>query len=41
VDLIKIHPLGKSLVIKDGEKVVAESGFIIEYLIEKYGKGKN
>ncbi|CAF4746991.1 unnamed protein product [Rotaria magnacalcarata] len=40
-ELKKIHPLGKSPVIKDGERVVAESGFIIEYLIEKYGKGKN
>jgi len=41
VDLKKIHPLGKSPVIKDGDKVVAESGFIIDYLIEKYGKDKH
>jgi len=40
-ELKKIHPLGKSPVIKDGERVVAESGFIIEYLIEKYGQGKH
>jgi glutathione S-transferase len=40
-ELKKIHPLGKSPVIKDGDKVVAESGFIIDYLISKYGKGKN
>jgi glutathione S-transferase len=40
-ELKKIHPLGKSPVIKDGDKVVAESGFIIDYLIDKYGKGKN
>lgn len=40
-DLKKIHPLGKSPVIKDGEQVVAESGFIIDYLIDKYGKDKN
>ena len=38
--LKQIHPLGKSPVIKDGDRVVAESGFIIDYLIEKYGKEK-
>lgn len=37
--LKKIHPLGKSPVITDGATVVAESAAIIEYLIEKYGKG--
>lgn len=40
-DLKKIHPLGKSPVIKDGDQVVAESGFIIDYLINKYGKDKH
>ncbi len=40
-ELKQIHPLGKSPMIKDGDKVVAESGFIIDYLIEKYGKDKN
>jgi glutathione S-transferase len=40
-ELKKIHPLGKSPVIKDGDKVVAESGFIIDYIIDKYGKDKN
>ncbi|MET3131046.1 glutathione S-transferase [Oxalobacteraceae bacterium GrIS 1.11] len=35
-----IHPLGKSPVITDGENTVAESGAIIEYLIERYGKGR-
>lgn len=34
----KIHPLGKSPVITDGEHTIAESGAIIEYLGEKYGK---
>jgi glutathione S-transferase len=34
-----IHPLGKSPVITDGDNVVAESGAIIEYLIERYGHG--
>ena len=35
-----IHPLGKSPVITDGELTVAESGAIIEYLIERYGRGR-
>lgn len=35
-----VHPLGKSPVISDGDVVVAESGAIIEYLVEKYGRGK-
>jgi glutathione S-transferase len=34
--LLKIHPLGKSPVITDGGTVVAESGAIIEYLIDRY-----
>lgn len=33
-----IHPLGKSPVITDGDITVAESGAIIEYLIERYGQ---
>lgn len=32
-----VHPLGKSPVISDDDIVVAESGAIIEYLVEKYG----
>lgn len=32
-----IHPLGKSPVITDEGEVIAESGAIIEYLVEKYG----
>jgi glutathione S-transferase len=39
-ELKKVHPLGKSPVITDGETTVAESGAIVEYLIRKYGKGK-
>ncbi len=38
-ELKNIHPLGKSPVIEDGEKVIAESGAITEYLIERYGSG--
>lgn len=35
-----IHPLGKSPVIRDDDHVVAESGAILEYLVERYGNGK-
>jgi glutathione S-transferase len=38
--LIAIHPLGKSPVIVDGGITVAESGAIIEYLVERYGGGR-
>jgi glutathione S-transferase len=37
--LQKVHPLGKSPVITDGELVIAESGAIIEYLVGRYGSG--
>jgi len=36
-ELKQVHPLGKSPVITDDGEVVAESGAIIEYLVEKYG----
>jgi glutathione S-transferase len=36
----KIHPLGKSPVVTDDGAVLAESGAILEYLVEKYGSGK-
>jgi glutathione S-transferase len=39
-ELRKVHPLGKSPVIADGDQVVAESGAIIEYLIERHGQGR-
>jgi glutathione S-transferase len=39
-ELTKIHPLGKSPVITDGSRTVAESGAIIEYLIDRYGNGR-
>ncbi|MET0288882.1 MAG: glutathione S-transferase [Pseudoxanthomonas sp.] len=35
-ELRQVHPLGKSPVIEDGGQVVAESGAIIEYLVERY-----
>ena len=37
--LRKIHPLGKSPVLTDGDLTLAESGAIIEYLVERYGDG--
>ena len=39
-ELRNVHPLGKSPVITDGDKVLAESGAILEYLSETYGEGK-
>jgi glutathione S-transferase len=38
--LLAIHPLGKSPVIVDGAVTLAESGAIVEYLVEKYGAGR-
>jgi len=38
-ELLKIHPLGKAPVITDGGQTLAESGAIIEYLVERYGNG--
>ncbi|HTQ13269.1 MAG TPA: glutathione S-transferase [Rhizomicrobium sp.] len=39
-ELKKIHPLGKSPVITDGDVTIAESGAIVEYILEKYGNGR-
>jgi glutathione S-transferase len=38
--LREVHPLGKSPVITDGGLTLAESGAIVEYLIERYGGGR-
>lgn len=38
--LQQIHPLGKSPVVVDSGATYAESGAILEYLAETYGKGK-
>lgn len=38
--LKKIHPLGKSPVITDDGKTIAESGAIIEYLCQTYGNNE-
>jgi len=39
-ELRQIHPLGKSPIVTDGDLVLAETGAIIEYLVDKYGGGK-
>lgn len=39
-ELKAVHPLGKSPVITDGDLTVAETGNIIEYLIDQYADGK-
>lgn len=39
-ELKQVHPLGKSPVITDGDLTIAESGAIIEYLVNKYGQGR-
>jgi len=37
-ELKAVHPLGKSPVVTDDGEVLAESGAIIEYIVEKYGQ---
>jgi glutathione S-transferase len=39
-DLLAVHPLGKSPVITDDGRVVAETGAIVEYLVDHYGNGR-
>jgi glutathione S-transferase len=39
-ELLAVHPLGKSPVIVDGSVTVAESGAVVEYLIDRYGAGR-
>ncbi len=39
-ELRKVHPLGKSPVLTDGDTTVAETGAIIEYLLERHGAGR-
>jgi glutathione S-transferase len=39
-ELKRVHPLGKSPVITEGERTIAESGAIIEYLLERHGRGR-
>ncbi len=39
-ELKAVHPLGKSPVVTDGDTTVAESGAIVDYLVETYGAGR-
>ena len=39
-ELRGVHPLGKSPVIQDGDLLLAESGAIVEYLVERHGNGR-
>ena len=39
-ELKQVHPLGKSPVITDQGHVIAESGAIVEYIIDTYGAGR-
>ncbi|EDZ99574.1 Glutathione S-transferase domain [Burkholderia sp. H160] len=39
-ELRAVHPLGKSPVITDDGLTIAESGAIIEYLVDRYGAGR-
>ena len=38
--LLAVHPLGKSPVVTDDGVTVAETGAIVEYLLERYGQGR-
>ena len=39
-ELKAIHPLGKSPVITDGAVTINETGAIVEYILQTYGKGR-
>jgi len=39
-ELKKVHPLGKSPVITDGNRTIIESAAIIDYLIRRHGRGR-
>ena len=38
--LLAVHPLGKSPVLVDGDTTVAETGAIVEYILDTYGQGR-
>ncbi len=40
VELKKVHPLGKSPVVTVDDVTLAESGAILEYLVERFGRGR-
>ena len=39
-ELKAVHPLGKSPVLQDGDVTVAETGAVVEYLLDTYGQGR-
>ncbi|MDR3514102.1 MAG: glutathione S-transferase [Caulobacteraceae bacterium] len=39
-ELKAVHPLGKSPVVSDGALTIAESGAVVEYLVDRYGAGR-
>ncbi|HWH81647.1 MAG TPA: glutathione S-transferase [Burkholderiaceae bacterium] len=39
-ELLKVHPLGKSPVISDDATTVAETGAIVEYVLERFANGR-
>jgi glutathione S-transferase len=39
-ELLAVHPLGKSPVITDGSNTIAESGAIVDYVLDTYGHGR-
>src|SRR5690349_15013219 len=39
-ELRKVHRLGKSPVIEEEGRVVAETGAIVEYVLDRHGKGR-
>ncbi|HEX7886722.1 MAG TPA: glutathione S-transferase [Phenylobacterium sp.] len=39
-ELKAVHPLGKSPVITEDGETVAETGAIVEYILERYGQGR-
>ncbi|TCD64083.1 hypothetical protein EIP91_004555 [Steccherinum ochraceum] len=39
-ELLDVHPLGLAPIITDGDATMAESGAIVEFIIDKYGQGR-
>ena len=39
-ELKRVHPLGKSPIVTDGERTLAESGPILDYLVDRHGQGR-
>ncbi len=39
-ELKAIHPLGKSPVLQDGERIIIESGAITDYILRHHGQGR-